>query len=418
MEKPTAVAGKGEHAPVHLYAALIVLALGAAALVAFNVYADGLAARYVRAVAPIEEERARASLTWEKAAFETRDLLPLYGSSELDHASYEGGYHASELLKAYPTGFTVYPVGGAGNTCITITQQLLALGSKLRGKKVAISLSPPWFIRPGAVEIRRDQYAGNFSRLHAYAVLLDPGLDLEFRRELATRMLEYRATLRDDDLLRFVVRQLADGGPGALAGYALAWPLAQLQTFVLEQQDKFEAVQLVAAHPEWSPDVERATEGLDWDALIARATREGEDQQNNNPYGFYNEFWTTRGERTMAESNRRTDAEFLETMRGSPDWADCELLLKGLTAMGAETLVLSQPIKGAYYRDIGVTYAARREFYLKEQELARTFGVRLAAFADHDDDLLFVVDPFSHLGPRGWAFYTQALDAFYHESAR
>ena len=35
-------------------------------------------------------------------------------------------------------------------------------------------------------------------------------------------------------------------------------------------------------------------------------------------------------------------------------------------------------------------------------------------YAGTCDDLFFVVDPYSHLSPKGWAYYDQTLDAFYH----
>ena len=34
-------------------------------------------------------------------------------------------------------------------------------------------------------------------------------------------------------------------------------------------------------------------------------------------------------------------------------------------------------------------------------------------FADHDDDMYFVIDPNSHLSRKGWTYYDRALDAFY-----
>ena len=54
----------------------------------------------------------------------------------------------------------------AGSTSLIFLQDLAAVGPDLRGRKVAISLSPTWFFNRRDV-LDRDAYAGNFSRQHA-----------------------------------------------------------------------------------------------------------------------------------------------------------------------------------------------------------------------------------------------------------
>ena len=93
-------------------------------------------------------------------------MLLVYGSSELNlQAAYNRPFHATNLFRDRPTGFTVFPVGKAGTTCLIMLQKLAALGPDIRGKKVAISLSPFWFFE--RLDLRPDAYAGNVSDLHA-----------------------------------------------------------------------------------------------------------------------------------------------------------------------------------------------------------------------------------------------------------
>lgn len=401
---------------LHLAAALLSVTGILLLLVAFNVYADALSRRYIHIVAPAELEQAAVGLAWQRAAFQTGDLLPIYGSSELDHQTYEGEYHGSNFFKTYPSGFTIFPIGAPGNTCIIMLQDLAALGTDVRGKKVAISFSPPWFIRPGAQEIRKDHYAGNFSRLHAYALVFGDSLSWELKHQIAARMLDYRSTYRKDALLEFALQRLAKDSPASRLLYTITVPVGKLITFVMTQQDKFETVLEIWSHPEWNPEITRQPQTLDWDTILAQAARQAEANANNNPYGFYNQLWTTRGERLGAESQRRTDEEFIETVRTSPDWRDCELLLETLAELGAQPLVLSQPIKGAYFKELGVSYKARRAFYVTQQQLLETRDFPFVTFADHDDDLHFVADPFSHLSPKGWAYYDSVLDAFFRNA--
>ncbi len=48
---------------------------------------------------------------WQRAAFARTDLLPVYGSSELE---LQDPYHPANLFKEYPSGFTIFPMGKTG----------------------------------------------------------------------------------------------------------------------------------------------------------------------------------------------------------------------------------------------------------------------------------------------------------------
>jgi poly-D-alanine transfer protein DltD len=109
-----------------------------------------------------------------------------------------------------------------------------------------------------------------------------------------------------------------------------------------------------------------------------------------------------------------TDAGFLETLDRAAEWTDLDILLHGLSELGVEPILLTQPLPGTYYDYVGVSYAARQAFYTRLRSAASPFGVPVVDFANHDYDLYFVNDPNSHLSRKGWVYYAQALDAFFH----
>ena len=72
-----------------------------------------------------------------REAFTRPDTLVMFGSSELiPDVPMKGVDFFSDL----PTGFSVFPVGKAGTTALSVLQKLGGAGEVLTGKKVVLSL--------------------------------------------------------------------------------------------------------------------------------------------------------------------------------------------------------------------------------------------------------------------------------------
>ena len=241
----------------HLAPALTAVILGVVVLAAFGFYARSLEYRSITALAADEaiiERDGKLSpvknqgSALQQAALDTNCLLPIYGSSELDlQAPYNRPFQATNLFRDYPTGFTIFPVGKAETTCLIILQKLAAVGPALKGRKVAVSVSPFWFFkRPAA---RTDGYAGNFSPLHAGELAFNTGLSLQLRQDAARRMLQYPDTVANRPLLRFALESLADGSPLSLACYDAVRPLGIVHNAILRYLDHWSVVIYLWTHP-------------------------------------------------------------------------------------------------------------------------------------------------------------------------
>src|SRR5437773_12187631 len=160
----------------HLAASLVALLLLGAAIGAGLIYARTLERRYIHALAGELFEQKNQGAAMQAEAFRQADLLPLYGSSEL--GKYPGPADPIEFFRTYPTGFSVFPVGNAGATSLTVLQALAAVGPELRGKKLVLSVTPGWLVLGDAAD--PDHYAGNFSRLHAGELVFNSDLGLPF----------------------------------------------------------------------------------------------------------------------------------------------------------------------------------------------------------------------------------------------
>src|SRR5260221_7806805 len=199
-------------------------ALAYAGIAAGSILAAGAAVgehlvqRRVNALAPMLLPLKNQRVVLQQSAFARPDLLPFYGSSELVKPIPD---KAAEFFRSYPTDFEVFPVGKAGTTSIIILEKLAAVGETLRGKKVAISLSPSWFMEP---QIPLHYYEGNFSKLQAHELVFRSRLSWELKRDIAHRMLEFPETIARRPLLAFALRRLADGSKTDRLLFAAGWP--------------------------------------------------------------------------------------------------------------------------------------------------------------------------------------------------
>jgi D-alanine transfer protein len=391
-------------------AAAVALLLLAVAVTAATTYARWLERRYVDALAPQMFAEKNRGVALQRAAFERDDLLPLYGSSDLNVPN---PYHASALFRSYPTGFSVFPVGNAGSTSLTWLQSLAAVGCDLHGEKVAVSVSARLFMEDRA---DRRAYAANFSRLHANELAFSSCLDFSLKQEAARRMLQYPETLAEDALLEFAVERLARGSSVDRALYYVSWPLGKLSVLALRLRDHWETVAFMRAQL-GAGSVSRQSADLDWAELTRRAQEHAHRSTAGNVFGFDSDFWSAHAAEITAQKGLYASAPMSNVTGDSVEWADLDLLLRVVRSLGAEALVLNVPMKGAYYDHLGVAASVRESYYQRLRLVAGKHEAGIADFAEHDSDLFFSVDTAPHLSAAGWVAYGRILDAFFNGRA-
>jgi D-alanine transfer protein len=388
----------------HLFSALIACGLVAAALSAGRIIAVHLERSTLASTAPTVFPLKNQGLAFQRAAARARDVLPLYGSSEF----FSGGpERASSFFHNAPTGFRISPVGKPGADSVIMLQKLGALGADLQGKKVAISLSPPWFSVPDST---LPSYGGNFSLFAASELVFGTALDFSVKRDIASRMLQFPQTLAKSPLLEFALRQLASGGVLDRMLFCAVWPLGKIQSAILDFQDHFASVIYILQ--EAKPGPRPHPQMLDWPSLIAKAGEAaGADEKQKGT--------TSPWDKQMVAG--RSDAPRYQPLNEAREWLDLELLLRVLTEIHARPLLISMPMDGPFYDKAGISRAVRDCYYRKMRSLAQRYNVALVEFEEHDEDAIFLSHkpqfrdvPSSHLTAKGWMFYNRVLDDFFH----
>ena len=381
----------------HLFSAVIAVGIAATILFAGRVAAIHLERRTLAWTAPQQFQLKNQGMVFQRTAARERTVLPLYGSSELIIGVPD---RASKFFQNAPTGFQVSPVGAVGGTSLVILQKIAALGSDLRGRRLAISISPVWFLMPST---RVDWYEGNFSLLAASELTFGSAVDFELKRDIASRMLQFPGTLEKNPLLEFALRRLSSGNWFDRLIFCAILPFGKIYTAGLELQDHISAV----AHILYAtkPVPARQRQRLDRPTPIARAGEANSRAQakvENIPANV----------ESIAPG--RLDSRFRNRMNAAPEWGDLELLLRALAKVHARPLLLSMPMDGRFYDQQGYSRLARENYYQKMRALARRYNFMLIEFEDHDEDPAFLDAKHTHLTQEGWLFYNRALDDFFH----
>ena len=322
----------------------------------------------------------------------------IYGTSELSMpAAPERG---NIFFRTAPTGFQLSPVGGGGANPLIMLQKVGALGSALRGKRLAFSLSPGWFCtaKPGT-----KGYKGNFSPMAATEMVFGTALDFGLKRDIAARMLQFPETLEQRPFLEFALRRLASGQLLDRVVFCALWPAGKIQTALFELEDHWAAVHHIDRQTKPPPRLQEET--VDWPQFVAKASKA-------RPADAGNIQQVARFDRKITAGSR--DVGFLSGVEGSPTWIDLDLLLRCLATVHARPLILSMPLGGDFYDHAGVSRSARGEFYRKLPALVEQYHFPVVEFQEHDEDPAFLIRHQSHLTAKGWAYYDRALDDFFH----
>lgn len=385
---------------IHLLAALLASLLAGAILASVLFYCDDLESRYVHALAPEFTSVKLQGIALQKEAYAQKDLLVLYGSSELVK---DIPNNATEFFEDYPTGFGIFPVGKPGSASLSAALRLAAVGRSAHGKKAVYSISPGWFF---STEVDPKYYIGNFSGLQASELAFSTVLSWGLKRDLARRMIDYPKTLENLPILEFALDRLAGSTFLDRCGYAAVWPLGVLNNMIGRGQDHVEvALHIIDEDKHLDEEPERSGRGVKWSTVLKRAARIANSVAVQ----------AKRSEvRRNAKAKKRSEKEFVETLAKAREWEDMELLMRVFKEIGAEPLFLSMPIEDIRLEVYGVSTEARADYTDRLNDLAKKYRIPLLDFHEYEKDPAFLYDFLDHLSGKGWLYYNKALDDFFH----
>jgi D-alanine transfer protein len=235
------------------------------------------------------------------------------------------------------------------------------------------------------------------------------------KQRIAARLLQGPEPLESSRILALTAGLQVDTRRSRSALRRALMPVSWLQLQLLEAQDAV-LVNAQRLRSRATPPTLAIAAPFDWPALVEQATLAYKPRAAHNPFGIADDWLKVHHDWIAARDHVTDDERFLREISVSEVWGDLELLCQTLNELGARALILSMPFDGKFLDYSGVSADARRQVYARLRDLTGRYGIRTVVLDDHETDPYFFYDEWSHLSPKGWVFYDQALDAFYHDA--
>jgi len=341
----------------------------------------------------------------QQEAMDIPGVLPIYGSSEM---SMINDYHPAKVLTP-ETGVTPFLIGKGGSQTIIHVLNLASL-QDLKGKKIAIFLTPQWF-GPGGIP--QSTFEGNFSALHAYEVLFSDDLSPSLKRQIAERILNFPGAYKDFPYLKKMLEDEESSNFKAEVKRTVNWLPARMEYSALEVQDFFkmrlQVENLSDDKVAKYSNKETNPPAIEWDKLREEAKAKAIESTDNNPFGMDNTFYQ---EYLIPRLKEKKDADKNDILSSSPEYDDLKLLIQVLKEKEAKPLFVIIPMNGRWYDYSGLKRSERELCYQKLATLVQEEGYPLADFSSHEYEDYYLKDPW-HLAWKGWVDVDQKLYEFY-----
>ena len=322
-----------------------------------------------------------------------RHSLLLMGSSELSSLVPQ---NPRVFLPARVSDFDLYMSGRGHTQSLYHAIELAATAGDLRDKKVALIVSPQWFVSGG---IPPGAFQEVFSDAAWQRMLDDPRLTPATRGALIAR---------GSTLMRGVLGFDAPSGDGILgeAARILLTPYEALirRGRLLRLESKSPQASLPYTVAPGSVPIET----IDW-------TRERQVAEAEGAAVVHDDFYVA--DPYYAKYIRPNLAQLKDTVTpadysaDSPEYSDLELFLDVARETGVQVLLISVPMNGRWYQYLGYGTDRRAAYYARIRNIAERYGVQLADFSGDEFEPYFLYDV-QHLGWIGWLDVLQACVRF------
>jgi D-alanine transfer protein len=315
------------------------------------------------------------------------------GSAELGVPIEE---NPNQWLPTNASDFDMYTSGRGYQQSLYHAIELAAVAGQLPDHKVALLVSPQWFI-PGGIK------AGAFESVFSYsawrAMLTNKKLSADTRKRLIARAGALMPAL-------CTARARCAATPAGAAKEFVDTPYTAFSNRVNALRETYDGTNWrkgVTYTGAWQPG-SGSMANIDWSAQDARAIALGSSRETTNPYGMDDGYYTKRIVPYLAKLKGH---EARVTYTTSTEYDDLQLFLDVARDLGVQVMLVSLPINGRWSDYTGLPQRESNGFAANVQRMAQRNHVPLTDLTVNSYVPYYFFDTL-HLGWRGWLDVTRA----------
>ena len=325
--------------------------------------------------------------------------LYLMGSSELGVTVDQ---NPSTWLPTNATDFDLYESGRGNQQSLYHAIELAAVGPSIANKKVALILSPQWFVQGG---VKASLFQSVFSHAAWDAMLANPKLSASTRQKLITRV-------------GSLMPQLCTFGASCATTTAsevqevVDAPYTVFTSRVNALRDTYKGVdyrKAVSYTGAWEPGRQSMTT-IDWAAEDVKANATGKARVGKNLYNMEDAYYQKR---IVPQLDKLKGQQAGVTYTSSVEYDDLQIFLDVAHDLDIDVMLIPLPVNGAWSDFTGLPKAQRDGFAANIRHIAATNAAQLTDLTTNAYEPYYFFDTL-HLGWRGWLDVTRACWDFAH----
>ncbi|NLI90932.1 MAG: D-alanyl-lipoteichoic acid biosynthesis protein DltD [Peptococcaceae bacterium] len=362
---------------------------------------------YNPAFGNILNDQKNIGVALQRVALERGDSIPLYGTSDLTNTN--NPFHPVNFF-ANRGGIHVNLIGQGYYQSLMQLMNYGSMGNTLKGKKIALIISPQWFTEHGLTNKNFDM---NFSEQHFLSLMFDPNISQSIKTYVAQRVrIMVEGCPEAPEVQRYCDLYTSDKPYSKVALFILT-PYYKIRLELLNTKDLVKSYNTLSktkykAKTAQEPFIPKTA--INWEAERLAANKTGKENAKNNEYYMDSRYF----ERYIKNKYK----DYKGYMNGlsyckSPEYDDFRFLLQLCKDLGIQPLFISIPVNGKWYDYCSFSKTDRQQYYKNIKEMVTSYGFQLADFSSHEYDAYFLQDHM-HIGWKGWVYVNEALVSYFN----
>ncbi|PTJ98836.1 D-alanyl-lipoteichoic acid biosynthesis protein DltD [Mammaliicoccus sciuri] len=317
----------------------------------------------------------------------SKNFYPIFGSSELEKQDI---FHPAYILNDKKAKLQPYLIGTGGSTDLIHAINMGSQAHNLKGKKIAIIISPQWFTNHG---LTNDNFSARFSPLQADYLFKNKVLSPEIKDRFAKRLAQFKQLKSDPYLKSVIGKENHHYDEGTF--------MNDFENNIYEKHDALKSIfgqEKAKLHRKEHHHFNH----MNWNDLKLYASEYGAQHSRTNKFGMNDKYW-----HLLKQQRKRYNRNYEFNMH-SKEFDDLQLLIDTLKEAKADPLFIVIPANGKWYDHIHVDKEKREAVYEKINHMIQKNDMKVYDLTDKEYEPYVITDAV-HIGWKGWVYINEQM---------